>query len=767
MDINVFLEKLSKGDKNLEKELIEEYDKTKKLNTYYLLGVFYSEKYSKPNREKATIIFKELLNKGFKKNYIYSFLATQTMNKEESEKYIREGIKQYPDNQNLKNILIYYIEDNKKEEYFNKNLTIFKNNFYTVIEMISYYYDKKDYKKAFGLFDYLNTTKNDYKREIDFLKIAISYLANEYINKETNNSFIVTDNNSLLGLLVRLIDIDYEKNSKKGELLIMNIDYLPIFEYEDYIEIIDINNNKGIYFMLNTLFYTILDKLANKYENENIKNKIKLIKGMYELNNEEEKYITEAKLRDVQKMIEIELVNNNHKKLYEELIFINFELGDNKKSFLTYIKAIENSHFIDYFDFSKFNIKELEYALNYLIDNIKIDINNSDRYQYIFEKIVKKLHILDEHKKIVKIFKVFDYTKFDYLKFGFELAFAFNKEKNTMDAKKIYEDLIANEIDVAFALNNLGAIYENEGNIEKAFELYTKAEPLFENGGEICINNIERCKNYLEKQQEEDEFDKKSLVFLQNENIWIIQMLSRFYDESNEFGHIICSYNKLPTILKCNNKKAQEALNYFLEKGYVSKLKEHNYDTLTNVYKKNFHVEKRILENIENYKIVSTFTEKFDNFTFDKFSEIKYSEILIKLNNIKNENIRAIFIRDYNELVFNYLANQKKSTVLMSGTIIELLLIFILNRHNIMEYKINSGRNKKINEMNMTEMLEVCNSEKLLHNTPSNFIDGMRQFRNFIHPGKELREEILKINNTTLELLFSMVNWLIFNIDFS
>ena len=83
----------------------------------------------------------------------------------------------------------------------------------------------------------------------------------------------------------------------------------------------------------------------------------------------------------------------------------------------------------------------------------------------------------------------------------------------------------------------------------------------------------------------------------------------------------------------------------------------------------------------------------------------------------------------------------------MSGTIIELLLLYILELNNITKYSVGpKGKNKKVEEMEISEMLEVCTNENLIHNAPQKFIDGMKNFRNFVHPRKELREKLLKID---------------------
>ena len=164
--------------------------------------------------------------------------------------------------------------------------------------------------------------------------------------------------------------------------------------------------------------------------------------------------------------------------------------------------------------------------------------------------------------------------------------------------------------------------------------------------------------------------------------------------------------------------------------------------------------------------MISNFTDNLNNFSIQNLKNLDYEETYQKLSKIKDNKINNIFIRDYNELVYNYLSNQSKTVVLMSGTIIELLLLYILEFNNIVKYSVGAnGRNKKVEEMDISEMLEVCTQEKLIHNAPQKFIDGMRNFRNFIHPGKELREKNLDIDKQTVDLSMSMVRWLIMTLD--
>ena len=415
-------------------------------------------------------------------------------------------------------------------------------------------------------------------------------------------------------------------------------------------------------------------------------------------------------------------------------------------------------------NFSKFNNLELAYATDYICNKLKIYNFNSDRYQELIENIIQELHSRQKYTEIIKIIENIDFKQLNYLNFGFELAYAYKELKMDEDAKKMYEEYINKNPNSSAAINNLGVIHEKEGNIEKALELYEKAEDISHD--EIHINNIKRCNELIEENKKEKQKASEALLLFEQENIWVINELKLFYLDCDENNNVICSYKKLPILLKCGEEKAQELLNRFLDNNYIFRNKNHNYNTNANVYKINTAIYERIKELDKENELISNFTDNLNNFSIQNLKSLDYEETYQKLSEIKDNKIKDIFIRDYNELVYNYLSNQSKTVVLMSGTIIELLLLYILEFNNIAKYNVGTkGRNKKVEEMDISEMLEVCTKEKLIHNAPQKFIDGMRNFRNFIHPGKELREKNLDIDKQTVDLSMSMVRWLIMTLD--
>lgn len=760
MEDKEFFKRLSKKEYDaLEKELLKDYRKTKDVHSRFLLGICYSEQYKR--KDDAITIFKDLMNTDIKHPNMYLFVAKHTQSNIESSKIIKEGLKFFPDNTRLKNELLFYIDDSEKEIYFEqlrKNKEVSSSG---LIRMISFYFKKEEYEKASLLMKELEITDNIVsKTDLEFLKIVLPYLAQKEIDENVINSFIVVDNNTLQGLIVRLIEIDLKDDNVLATKLLEQLNYISQYE-NPFLEIVDFTDRNHSFFTIDNIFYTVLNRLESKFDNETCKRKIKLISAFQKLSWEED--VSKHYLKQIQKLIEEELKNNDDKSLYLNLININEKLGNNKKYFDVYISGINYVGTED-ISFDNFNDSELDYVVNYIVSNARIYDFNCNKYQKLIENLIFTLHNRKQYSSVVKISENIDYKKLKYLNFGFELAYALKEQGKDSKAKELYEEYLEMYPNSDAVLNNLGVIYENEGDFEKALEYYEKSESL--SPSKVSENNILRSKELIEQRKKEKEQEEKSLEYFQLENVWIINRIKLFYEEADDVGNIICPYKKLPLVLKCNEDKANDVLKQFIDKGYVFRNKNHNYDTNASVYKKNFSIEKRINEMEKENKLISSFTDNLNGFTIDNLLSIEYLKILSKLNSIKKKKIKDIFIRDYNELVFNYLSNQQKTTILMSGTIIELLLLYILDKQKIIKYKVGTKqKEKKVTEMDITEMLEVCDKEQLIKNAPKKFMDGMKQFRNFIHPGKELREKTLDIDKSTVELSFNIVNWLILNID--
>lgn len=757
----------NKEYEELERKLKNEYSENRNLETKYQLGICYGEQFNKI--ENAKKVFKELMNTDFNHPYIYSFNAKHTRGNIENLKILNEGLRNYPDSRMLNNQLLFYLENNEKEQKYKELDKKDILNVPSIMEMISYYFEKEEFSKSSKIF---KDKKSDIENaefnfeDIGLIRILSTYLSGEKIDLNEISSLIITDNNTIKGIILRLVEIDIvsREDMSKAKELLKQVNYRSKYP-EDFLELINFSDYTSSCFTIKKILFYIINKLILKFENDEEQRKLRLIKSLHYLYWEEDN-IKKAELRTIEKDLKEEIKSTENSELYLFLLDIYEKLNDNKKYFMTFVNAIEICRNKEKctIEFSNFKELELEYVADYICNNIKIYNFNSNIYQELIESIIQELFKRNKYGVIIRITESIDFKQLDYLKFGFELAYSYKELKKDKEAKKIYEEYMDKYPNSDATINNLGVIYEKEGNLEKALELYEKAENICHN--KIYTNNIERCNNLIEEMKKEEDKFSEALVLFEKENIWVINELKLFYLDCDENNNVICPYKRLPSLLKCSETKAQELLNKFLDKNYIFKNKNHNYNTNSNVYRINKAIYERIKQLEKENILVSNFTDNLNNFTIENLKNLDYIETQQKLSEIKNQKVKDIFIRDYNELVYNYLSNQSKTVVLMSGTIIELLLLYILELNSISKYNVGSkSKNKKIEEMDISEMLEVCTSEKLIHNAPKKFIDGMKNFRNFVHPGKEMREKLLEIDKQTVDLLMSIVRWLILTLD--
>lgn len=133
------------------------------------------------------------------------------------------------------------------------------------------------------------------------------------------------------------------------------------------------------------------------------------------------------------------------------------------------------------------------------------------------------------------------------------------------------------------------------------------------------------------------------------------------------------------------------------------------------------------------------------NVNIDFFNNIGYDATFIsKFDAIKNENIRCIILRDIKECAIAIATSQVKSATILTGSIIEALLYAVLKEKGINSYYIKrKGNNVLINieDMALNELLSVVEQEKLMDYNSFHLSHYIRDYRNFIHPAKEIRSK--------------------------
>ena len=125
---------------------------------------------------------------------------------------------------------------------------------------------------------------------------------------------------------------------------------------------------------------------------------------------------------------------------------------------------------------------------------------------------------------------------------------------------------------------------------------------------------------------------------------------------------------------------------------------------------------------------------------------------------IHDNEMRDILQRDLRECAIAVVAGQDKTATIMCGSIIEAILILKLKERGFSKYDISplsSGKkatNYPIDEMGLNELLYVADKEKLLDKNNYHLGHYIRDYRNVIHPTKEIRmsEEVSHDNVVTM-----------------
>ena len=256
---------------------------------------------------------------------------------------------------------------------------------------------------------------------------------------------------------------------------------------------------------------------------------------------------------------------------------------------------------------------------------------------------------------------------------AFELAYSYAEVQPNDKALKIYENILSIDPNNSSCLNNISLLYEELGDLDKAFENIKRAKQIEDN--DINNRNYERIKSKLDKSR----------------------------------------------------------------------------------------LEKREKENIKIQSICK-------NLNLDKLEEIGYDKDLQeKLNKISDVELKEILLRDLKECAYSVLLEQNKSAIIISGSIIEAILIYKIKSEGIEEYDLIGLRNRKktcvksIDSMVLDELLYVANKLKLLSDTNYYLSHFSREYRNVIHPNKEIRNK-MEINKENANLMWKILKEIIYEL---
>lgn len=111
---------------------------------------------------------------------------------------------------------------------------------------------------------------------------------------------------------------------------------------------------------------------------------------------------------------------------------------------------------------------------------------------------------------------------------------------------------------------------------------------------------------------------------------------------------------------------------------------------------------------------------------------------------VRDGAIRQIVERDYAEAQRAFIAECWKSTIVLAGGMIEAVLAdLLLAKQSLISSATKAPRNKPdVTRWNLAELIEVAVELKLVSAGVEKLSHPIREFRNLIHPGNEIRNDL-------------------------
>ncbi|AZB10854.1 hypothetical protein EG344_19425 [Chryseobacterium sp. G0162] len=580
--------------------------------------------------------------------------------------------------------------------------------------------------------------KKDWLSAYNYLKKSFDIIIDNNLNTEyTNHNFWVC----AFGIIASL---GYLKRNSEIINFINSLTFLP--ENLNYLEFEFIFTLDNTYTDTEVELYerkniSLLTQLKTKSKNLDFKTKVSWLQYILQLHNQDS---------DSQHNLLREILSNDNYTfdiLYEKL-------GE------TYIEQII------------FNDENLQLLLYDLEEYQKFKTSFDPSY---LSSIIDTLFTNKRYSQIISLKDNFNYHQLNEADKWFEIAYSYNEINKIQEAQEIYEYLYKSKKTGAI-LNNLANIYSNKTDIlyvEKAVQMYEEAIKIAGNK-ELYERNLKNTKKVFEKLSKEKSNEdytnnsfKKSLLLIKNEDYFSLDSLNNFLnnikkEEDFRDGKIPIQNEYFPSLIKTNIVNALKLKEIWISKNYI--LPTNNFDNYNiPIYRINPYIQEELIKQrqlIYEKDIPIKWIDGFAKLNMSRLDEIEYFILKDKISKF-NKKYKELVFRDFDELVLNYLVGNIKSTVVLSGSFVELILTFYLERKKIRNVTYSqSGRtiNRNIYDCTLHDLISFIEENNYFGKDFFHLTNLSRVYRNFIHPGRELKDELNKGKSdicffSTLEVL--------------
>lgn len=497
-------------------DLIKETDKNTELYSQatYLRGRLNTDFHYK---DKSDFIAKQSFLDCIQSQYPLPQAYCEYANLEEDNNtainYIKLGIEKFPNDPLLYRSLLQKTKTFKEKQNIIKQINELDIvDFYLYTNIINTYINNNSLEDCYS---YCKKILAVYKLEDDekllynlVLALSLIEIADEASLKEAEKillKLIKDDVSNELHYVTYMGLIKIYLILNNTQKIIEYFDKIPFQGLQDYD-----NYPMLIYLDFEQLFTEILNKLDKLFtKDRQRKQKTKILLAMYFCKRE---YYFEGVDRIQKKHIAI-LVKAfkdypKELKIGKYLFSAQVKLKLNYDAYLTAIEMYKSeSTFLNHISFESI----LDKIEGYDLCNIITDLLNSMQTFYISEIFVNRIldpiirHIYEsdddnKYRNICRIAKNIDSEAISYSNCKFEMAYSYEELEDHKKAEKLYKMELKKTPNSSAVLNNLGVIYKNNHEYEKAiqyFEKGIKADP----NNEKCPMNLKESKEKFIKQK--------------------------------------------------------------------------------------------------------------------------------------------------------------------------------------------------------------------------------------------------------------------------
>jgi hypothetical protein len=151
-----------------------------------------------------------------------------------------------------------------------------------------------------------------------------------------------------------------------------------------------------------------------------------------------------------------------------------------------------------------------------------------------------------------------------------------------------------------------------------------------------------------------------------------------------------------------------------------------------------------------------------EQITPESLAAIGYDEHLTSsLKRIAAFDLQQQLQRDLREAAISLLTASYKTTLVLSGSIIEAILLDRVLIKGIFKYKMENGKNRSTNRMDLGDLLYVAEKESIVDPHLYHLAQALRGFRNLIHPGLENRKTAISVTEQNARIAWDITRKLI------